>query len=376
MATPSPPTLPPVRGDDSVSPPDPPRPRRRRPARADGDGGRRLWSAGHAFVVCLLALLIGALLNAPGIHKSAYNQPDGWKRDVALAVTNPLQAVSHALLLDRPRAAVQSAIGRSGIDDIDTDLGLEEPAGTPTGETPPPAASPPAPVTKKKFTPQRPMRLWIGGDSLVIVPGYAIQRAVAGNPAVVPVGQLEGQVASGLTRPDVFNWFDEIRTKLRDLKPSAIVLCFGANDTNSYMTGLPEGVSVGSFGSAAWLQEYRRRVGGVFDLARRAGAHVVWLGLPVTDDATQSSRFGIVNAAAAAEARERPEAVTFVDSYLLLAGPDGGYAEYLTRPGGGQVKVRAPDGVHFEPAGGDIVADEVLEALGRTYDFTSWKRSS
>jgi len=322
----------------------------------------------------VLALLIGALLNAPGIHKSAYNQPDGWKRDVALAVTGPLNAVSHALFLDRPRAAVQAAIGRSGIDDIDTDIGLEEDGtGTPAAEPPPPSDTPPS---TQKFSPKHPFRLWIAGDSLVIVPGFAIQRAVADNRAVEPVGELEGQVASGLTRPDVFNWFDEIRSKLRELKPNAIVLAFGANDTNDYMTGLPEGVSVGSFGSAAWLGEYRRRVAGVFDLARRAGTHVVWIGLPVTDDAARSARFGIVNAVAAAEARKRPDTVSFIDTYLLLAGPDGGYAEYLTSPGGGQVKVRSPDGIHFEPAGGDIVAGKVLEALGRTYDFTSWKKGS
>ena len=115
---------------------------------------------------------------------------------------------------------------------------------------------------------------------------------------------------------------------------------------------------------------------GVFDLARRAGTHVVWIGLPVTDDAGRSARFGIVNAAAAAEARERPDTVSFIDTYLLLAGPDGGYAEYLTSPGGGQVKVRSPDGIHFEPAGGDIIADKVLEALGRAYDLTSWEKRS
>ena len=56
------------------------------------------------------------LLNAPGIHKTAYNQPDGWKRDVALAVTGPLADVSRALRLDRPRAARQGAdraVGRA-----------------------------------------------------------------------------------------------------------------------------------------------------------------------------------------------------------------------------------------------------------------------
>src|SRR4029453_18317560 len=88
---------------------------------------RRQWSAGHAVVVCFMALAIGLLLNAPGIHKSAYNKPDGWQRDVALALTGPLGGGSHALLLDRPRKGVQALIGRSDEDEIDTEIAL--PAG-------------------------------------------------------------------------------------------------------------------------------------------------------------------------------------------------------------------------------------------------------
>ena len=65
--------------------------------------------------------------NAPGIHKSAYNKPDGWQRDVALAFTGPLADVSHALLLDRPRKGVQALVGRTDADEIDTELGLPAP---------------------------------------------------------------------------------------------------------------------------------------------------------------------------------------------------------------------------------------------------------
>mgnify|MGYP003299148668 CR=1 FL=1 len=37
------------------------------------------------------------------------------------------------------------------------------------------------------------------------------------------------------------------------------------------------------------------------------------------------------------------------------------------------VKMRADDGVHFERAAGDLIADEVLERLSERYDFTSWR---
>ncbi len=120
------PQLPPLPEDETrtleqARPPDVPPPAEPRAPRARDDRPRRkLWSAGHALVVCVLALAIGLLLNAPGVHKSAYNKPAGWERDVALALTGPLAGVSHALLLDRPREGVQAVVGRSGSDEIDT----------------------------------------------------------------------------------------------------------------------------------------------------------------------------------------------------------------------------------------------------------------
>ena len=117
---------------DEASPEKP----RRRPRPDDEGPPRKLWSAGHALVVCVLALAIGLLLNAPGIHKSAYNKPAGWQRDVALAVTGPLAGVSGALLLDRPREGVQALVGRSGNDEIHTDLGLPAAAPVTTPLTP------------------------------------------------------------------------------------------------------------------------------------------------------------------------------------------------------------------------------------------------
>ncbi|HKX48268.1 MAG TPA: hypothetical protein VJM06_06355, partial [Gaiellaceae bacterium] len=69
---------------------------RRRPRPRTTEGGRRLHSAGSAIVVSFGGLLVALLLNAPGLHKSATIQPEGWKRDVALAVTGPLETVSGA----------------------------------------------------------------------------------------------------------------------------------------------------------------------------------------------------------------------------------------------------------------------------------------
>ena len=210
----------------------------------------------------------------------------------------------------------------------------------------------------------------------MITPGYSIVRAAGGSPVIDAVGGVDGHVATGLTRPDVFNWFEEIRTQVKKLKPNVVVLNFGGNDDKAYMTGLPEGTTIGDFGGPTWQKEYRRRVAGVMDIVNRAGGTVVWIGLPITRSEAQTQRFDIVNAVVQKEAKKRGSKAIFVDTYTMFAGDTGGFAEYLENAKGDTVKVRAGDGVHFDPEGGDIIAREVLKQLNTTFDLTSWRRAS
>jgi hypothetical protein len=383
------PPLPPLPDDETRTlehapaapppPPSPPRQEERRRAGTDGQQERprrRQWSAGHALIVCVLALAIGVLLNAPGVHKSAYNKPDSWQRDVALAFTGPLADVSHALLLDRPRKGVQAVIGRSGADEIDTDIALPAAPAPATPPNTPGSPSTPRAPAKVAFSPKKKLRLWVAGDSLVITPGYAIVRAAGASPAIESVGGVDGRVATGLTRPDVVNWFDEIREKMKELRPKAVVLGFGGNDDKAYMTGLPEGVSIDAFGGSVWRREYARRVGGLMDAINRAGGFVIWIGLPQTRSPEQTQRFDVVNAVVQKEARKREGRAAFIDTYTMFAGDDGGYTQFLPNGSGGLVEVRADDGVHFEREGGDMIARVVLRELNREFDLTSWRKQS
>ena len=344
------------------------RPRRRR--RRATDDGRRTLTAGHALVIAVLALALGTVLTAQGLHKAAFNQPAGTARDVALALTGPLASVSHALLLDRPRKGLQSLLGRSGEDKIDTAIVIPVPK--PVENRPVPVVSPP--THKLAFGPKKRLRLWIAGDSLVIVPGLAIIRATG--KAIRPVGGgPDGHIATGLERPDVFNWFTHIADEMRKLQPNAVILDFGGNDDHGYMTGLPKGVEVDGFGTPSWTAEYRRRVGGIMDTVTRAHAFLVWIGLPITRDAAQTQRFDTINAIVESEARKRAANVAYVDTYATFASDTGGFAQYLPDASGNEVLVRSPDGVHFEPAGGDMIARLVLHRLNEAFDLTSWRKA-
>jgi hypothetical protein len=360
--------------EPSIEPDPAPRRERRRPRTEDG---RRFSTAGHALVVAVLALLFGALLLAPGMHKAAFNGQPGTKRDVALALTGGLNHVSHALFLDRPRKLVQDAMGREHADEINVAIvappTTPEPATTTPTQKPKPAAKP-KPPARIAFSPKKKMRIWVAGDSLVITPGYAIVRAAGGSPAIKSVGGVDGHVATGLTRPDVFNWFQEIATKVKELKPNVVVLNFGANDNHGYMTGLPQGVSVGEFAGPSWSNEYLRRLRIVMDTINRGGATLVWIGLPIVSSPTVTDAFDKINAIVVKEAKRRGlRKAIYIDTYTMFAGDNGGFTEYLEDAKGDPVKVRTGDGVHFDTAGGDMIAREVLRQLNKVYDLTSWR---
>jgi hypothetical protein len=255
---------------------EPSTPRRTAPVE---ENGRRLLPAGYAVVILVVALAIGMLLNAQGLRRTAHIQQQGWQRQVAIALTTPLAAVSHALLIDRPRQGLKSALGRSDDDHIDTRVvfvGVHGASAAPQG--------------RDAFSPTHQLQIWAAGDSLVVVPGESVYRLAVETGAARPVARVDGRLATGLERPDVFNWFTYMRDALVRLEPQAIVVSFGANDDHDYMTGIPPGVSIGPFGSSTWIDEYRRRVGGLMDEITRQGRFLAALAQGRRGDQSEERR--------------------------------------------------------------------------------------
>ena len=318
--------------------------------------------------ILILSLVFAAFLQAEGLRKQAQIQPAGAQRDIALAVTRPLVDVSRGLHLTTPRHDLQVAIGRGNEDTIDTQvhLTLPPPAG-PLPQRPvahhhakPKAEPKPRPV----FTAAHPLRVWVAGDSLAGVPGEALER-VGGALDVV---RVESRLSTGLSRPDLYNWFTRIQQAPKELHPRVAVLSFGADDAHDYMAGVPEGRSVGPLGSPSWNAEYRRRVDGVTRELAADGVYVVWLGLPIPDGAGFKKSFPIVNRILESVAKAHAKTATYVDDWHLLADTHGRYTPYL-RMHGKLTLVRLPDGVHYTAAGGDRIAAQVLTQLKPRFDL-------
>jgi hypothetical protein len=354
---------------------------------------RPLTEAQRGIVVTLLALGLAALLNAHGLRKLAVIQPEGVRRDVALDVTAQLVRTSEVVRLDRPRHALKAALGRELDDRIDTTIDLTPvveaapraprsppPATTESVETDPGGPAPaalkparPAAPARPAFSPKRPLRLWVAGDSLVAVPGGSIERAVPSGGAIRIVG-VESRVATGLGRPDVYNWYARFREVIRELRPHVVVLSFGSNDGHDFLSGVPEGTTIGALGSPSWLGEYRRRIEGVTHQFHAAGAHVVWLGLPKTRGEGRNRGFRVVNSVLRAVAASNPEEGEYVDTWRLFTNRFRSYVDYQRNDEGKLVRMRGADGVHYAPAAGDVLARHLLGLLHERYDLMSWRR--
>jgi hypothetical protein len=344
-----------------TSPPRMPRPRRQEggggfppaPARPAAEGaphGRRLAPAGHAFIVLVIALSLAVLLNAKGMRKTAHEQPPGAPRDVAVALTGALSAVTGFVQLDEPRQGVQGVLGRADEDRISTRVAFAK------RRVPPRAAKPAA---KPVYSAARPLRLYLTGDSLMSDPAKVLLEKVQGDAAFASVGPVDTHAATGLAQPLAFNWFEYLPERQRALRPAVVVLGFGGNDGQDLF-----GDGGGQhFGTPEWSQEYARRVGGIMDDFTTRGTKVVWCGLPIPRDPDLAERFRIMNAVYAQEAARRKGDVVYLDLYRRFATRKGRYADYLPDSGGRLVKMRKPDGIHLELAGAEIVATEVLAHL-------------
>ena len=323
--------------------------------------GRRPLAAGNVIVVMLVAALVGGMLNAAGIRKTANGQPVGFRRDVARFFAEPLYDVSHTLRIDQLRRGLQAVSGRSGDDEIDASL--PDPTTPDDGD---PTTATTQPPRKRAFSPTDHLNVWIGGDSLSIVPGQSFVNLAPSAEIVDVVGNtVDGQVATGLARPEVFNWPAHMQDVIAQDQPDAVVVTLGSNDDQT-LTG--EG-GVGPFGSADWIAEYRRRVGGMMDVITGTGGRVLfWMGAPIMRNEERSeTRYRIIDDIYREEAAKRPGRVYYIDIYDRFT-ENGGYADFIDG-----VQVRTPDGIHFSRAGGDQIAQIVLDTMNQAFDLTSWR---
>ncbi len=252
-----------------------------------------------------------------------------------------------------------SALALTGVVEIGQD---SDPAGAGSTslDTRPPAtfdtAAAQARSCRNPLSPLDPLRLWIGGDSLAGSLGPSLGEITAKTGVVQPV--FFSKVSSGLGSPDFFDWPKRGGEEMFKLNPEVAVFIIGAND-----------FAVVEKDPATWRPEYEQLVEQMMTLLIGEGRTVFWVGAPVFDD-NRSEKILQVNQVFQDVAARHPE-VVYVDAYALFSTPDGQFTPFLPTADGETARVRADDGVHFTPEGGDVLAEYVFAQLDPQCSITS-----
>ena len=328
--------------------------------------------AGRVLVVMVLALVMAMLINADALVERAERRPPGRERDRSLAIWHPVQDVSHVLQLYRVR---QVADWVAGDDDEPTAAPRTDRESRQAPRTPPAvAADEPGrdataqadgdrAVTLRTPTEDEPLRLLVAGDFTAQVLGDSLARA--SDATGVVDASVHYESASGLTRPDYFDWPAALEEDLDEHEPEVLVLVVGVNDAQGIVTADGDPAQLDD---PRWGEEYHRRVGELMDQLRADDRMLVWVGQPPMRDGDFAARMSALNQVYAEQAGVRPW-VTYVDPAALVGGPDGAYTDTGTGPDGADVELRQPDGIHLTAAGGDLIAAHVLGLVGDQVDL-------
>jgi hypothetical protein len=331
--------------------------------------GRRRRTAASALVAMLVALLLGALFNAPAMQKTAQEMPFGGERSFRLALVDPLASVSHWLFLDRPAELTADVLGRPDPGpDGQSQVVVVVPTPTPTkgdDEEPGKNDDRPKKTLQERPLPKpfkgHPMHLYIAGDSMMGLPGMALTNLSNKTKLIKPM--LDYHISTGLVRPDFFNWPAQLQQQVKGFEPGAAAVMFGANDNQAVQTSSGK---IHQFGSDGWKKEYRKRVEDAVGLLFQGGVRrVYWIGQPVMPETSFNNQMKLMNDIYSSVA-EKTFGVEYIDAYALLS-KNGAYSQYLPGVDGKTVQAREQDGEHLTYAGGSIVAEAVLDAIKKEW---------
>jgi uncharacterized protein len=258
-----------------------------------------------------------------------------WRRWLLLGVATALVVTGTAYALTGPLRP-----------DEDKNAARTQPA--PVGVAAPDVERP----CRSPLNPREPLRLWIGGDSLAGSLGPSLGELTGKSGIVQPV--VDSRVSSGLLSPDFFNWAKKGADDMVTFNPEVAVFIIGANDAKNLAKGAGQ--------DPQWQARYSSLVEQMLNVLAGNGRSVYWVGAPVMSDAAFSQRVQQVNAVFRDVAANH-RGVTYVDAFTIFSGPDGKYASMLPGPDRKAVWVRAQDGVHFTPAGSDVLAKTVFDQL-------------
>jgi uncharacterized protein len=179
--------------------------------------------------------------------------------------------------------------------------------------------------------------------------------------------------STGLTRPEKFNWVDEMKKIGEGFKPQLYVMSLGLNDRQSVV----EHGKVTLENSPDYPARYKERVTAVLRSAAAGHAGLMWVGLSAMREASadrdgrEKNKFfaeaiGEFGQANSQQANPQEAGMQYVEPWKLNGAGEDKFASFGPDPKGKMIQIRATDGEHFTSAGDLLVAAYLLPKMVAT----------
>lgn len=164
---------------------------------------------------------------------------------------------------------------------------------------------------------------------------------------------IKSQSGTGLSRPEIFNWIDYVKT----LAPSYedIYVFLGTNDAQNFVIDK----KIYAFGSDEWSQEYASRVSALLVTACEKAKNVFWVGSLKMRSETFDKKMSILNSIVKSEVKKKKSCGKFISTQQWITEKNN-YVDHMTIDKKTQ-KVRMEDGIHLSYWGALLFSEKLIE---------------
>ena len=203
---------------------------------------------------------------------------------------------------------------------------------------------------------ETPLRVVVFGDSLADGIWAGVYRVLRQDDRFEI--DRHTRVASGLSRPDFFDWQSALRDYLQAEPVDVAIISIGLNDGQPVFH---DGRWDHDFATPEWDEIYSARVNDFMAELAAADVPTFWLGLP----AVRSDNFGarVTHMNGIYEAAADAHGIHFVSIVEITSDDSGAYSAYLPDANGRQRLMRANDGIHFTGRGYEMVAGALVDVM-------------
>lgn len=203
-------------------------------------------------------------------------------------------------------------------------------------------------------------RILVIGDALAGGLGAGLSRMAEFETEFEIVNRF--QEVSGIARPEVYDWAENLPNIMEDKNFNAVVVLLGANDRQSIRSGDLKYV----FNTPDWLTAYKAQTDRLLDVLKAKNIKIFWVAIPPMGDALYDADMKILTSLQKQEVEAKGG--IFVDLRSDFLNADGTYTDTGKDDTGEVRKLRARDGVTFFKQGNNRFGQLLLASIKKNMD--------